>query len=163
MDDYDKLVQRIDDRLTQEKFKLWRKVSMADVLDTDIFASRIRLELGRDSQHVFLQHRVSPTVRDFEQLFDAALSYSKRAYPVLLPLRLWTNYRVICAIATTNVSQELIEYVTDRPREDWRKRIVHGYFQMPVLINLQTERSYYYKGVFCRSTRKIVQKMLGEI
>jgi hypothetical protein len=162
MNDYDKLAQRLDDRLTQEKFKLWRKVSMVEVLDTDIFASRIRWELGRESQHIFLQQRVAPTVSDFEQLFDSALAYSKRAYPVLLPLRLWTNYRIICVIATSDVSQELIEYVTDRPREHWSKRIVHGYFQMPVLIDLQAERSYYYRGVFCRSTRKIVQKMLGE-
>jgi hypothetical protein len=162
MDDYSKLVQRIDERLTQEKFRLWRKISMVDALDTDIFASRISWKVGRNSEHIFLQHRVTPTVNDFEQLFDSALVYCKRAYPVPLPLLVWTNYRMICVIATTNVSQQLIEYVTDRPHEHWNKRIVHGYFQMPVLIDLQNERSYYYTGFFRRSLRRIVRTMLGE-
>jgi hypothetical protein len=162
VDEYQLLVGQIEHRLTQERFKLWRKISVLTDLDTDIFASRITWFGARHSEHIFLQFRVSPTVRDFNELFEWALSYSKRAYPIPFPVQLITNYRLICVIATTNVTQELIEHVTDKPPEHWRRRIWHGYFEMPVLIDLNSGKTYYYTGVFRRSLRHIVQRMLGD-
>jgi hypothetical protein len=160
MDKYELLVAKVDDRLRWSKFRIWRKVSIVELLDTDLFATRVRWRLARDSHHLIMQFKVAPKVKDFTELFDEGLRYARKAYPTPLPIQLGSNYNLVGCIATYNVTQELIEFVTRRPGSYWRKRMIHGYFQLPVLIDLDADRAYYYRGVFCRSLRKFAEKFI---
>lgn len=152
MDDYDLLVAKIDDRLSADQFRLWRGVSINESLDTDLFATRIRWIVGRNSEHVFVQFRSCSIKRWTMQSEHIRTS---------LPITLWTNYRVICCIATTNVTPQLIRCVTQRPGQHWDKRTIHGYYQLPVLIDLENNQTYWYHGLFCRGLRQMVAQYIA--
>lgn len=144
---YNYFVQKLDQKLSEQDYKVWRQTHVSPERELALFATRIRWSLVRVPVHVLVDYVSEPTKEDFVKLFEDGISYSKRAYSKG-PLQWVSSFAMVPVIACDMAYQDLIEYVEQRHLL-WKhhlKNWSHGFHYYPVLVNLSANEVHYWTG-----------------
>ena len=144
---YNYFVQKLDQKLSEQHYKVWRQTHVSADREIALFATRIRWSLVRVPVHICVDYVSEPKKEDFIKLFEDGIAYSKRAYSKG-PLVWVSSFAMVPVIACDMAYQDLIDYVQERHLL-WKhhlKNWTHGFHYYPVLVNLSANEVYYWTG-----------------
>lgn len=144
---YNYFVQKLDQKLVEQDYKVWRQVHVSPERELALFATKIRWSLVRVPVHLCVDYISEPKKEDFVKLFEDGIAYSKRAFSSG-PLQWFSSFAMVPVIACDMAFDESIEYV-EKGHLLWKhhlKNWSHGFHYYPVLVNLSANEVHYWTG-----------------
>lgn len=109
------------------------------------------------SQHLFFQHKESVTINDFKELYSSGFKLAKKINKVPLPRGFQFGYMILPVIASENISNDVLDYVSETPAKHF------SIFEFPVVFDLKNDRAIFYRktptwgAFFYKDLRDVVE------
>lgn len=163
MIEYSEFLEKTNTNLKNAKYRISTVEKLPDSAQIDLLASKTYFSLKGLvilSQHLLISYIENPTLRDEQDLFDRGFKLGKKINKVPLLRGMQFGYMIIPIIATKNVEESLLTYVTNMPPKHW------SLFEFPVIVDLAKSQLHYYKktaiwgALFFSDMRKAVSKYI---
>ena len=118
MTEYSEFLEKTNTNLKNAKYRISTVEKFPDSAQIDLLASKTYFSwkgLVILSQHLLISYIENPTLRDEHDLFDRGFKLGKKINKIPLLRGLQFGYMIIPIIATKNVEESLLSYVTNTP------------------------------------------------
>ncbi|MBX9948100.1 MAG: hypothetical protein K2Y39_02940 [Candidatus Obscuribacterales bacterium] len=152
MIEYHDYAQRVDERLQEEKLRIWRQLTLANGRPISLYASAERGHFAGRSIHLFLTYIKTASPDDFDRFSTDCFDYALKACQMPLAKQMISSCLILPCLATHTTFRELAlaaektEKLKKGDRRDKNSGLKTQFLQtaiMPCLLNLTTHKSFH--------------------
>ena len=141
--DFSQFLDSVEQSMDGTKFKVSRDVTLPDGNEVGLAARRnVFLWKGLVflSQHILVTQKTSPTIADFQSLFQSGFEHAKKVNRIPLLRGMQFGYMVIPCIAGPDLGGGVVRNVAGQPDKHW------SLYEFPVAVNLGSGETHYFRG-----------------